>query len=267
VNKQLLFITPTHARPQRLDYIKRCIVAFQGLASFKWLVIEDGNQCDPEVQKILKASGINFIYLHHGPTRNYGNRQRNHALQYIRDKQLKGVVYLADDDNSYSPKLFDELRKVERAAILAVGLLGPRGIERPIVKKGEILWWDANWIERKYPVDTAAIAIDADLLQDIKGDIWDDLEFGGETEFLERFVAHPNDLEFLGNNCRRCYAWHNAPLNISLLRLTITTWIFFYKLKIGGFIRRILHLPAIEHDQLYKLLQNLGQKERPSPFK
>ncbi len=211
---RLLLVTPTYARPQRLKLLKRCVKDFRDVPNLLWLVVEDDSGLDREVNRLLVASGISHIYMAHGPTRHWGNAQRNRALQYICDQRLDGIVYFADDDNKYQRPLFNELRKVRRIGILPVGCLGPTGIERPIVRDGRIISWDADWQSRKYPIDTAGFAFNAKLLFDVIGDLWpyQSGSRGGETEFIESLINSPDELECLCNDCRDCYVWHDLPL-------------------------------------------------------
>ena len=128
---------------------------------------------------------------------------------------MEGVVYLADDDNCYQAALFDELRKVRRVGVLPVGLLGPFGIERPILRQGRIVDWSAHWKSRRFPLDMAAFAFDAGLLRPIAGPIWTYTARGGETEFLERLLDPADELEILCDGCRKCHVWHDLPLGRS----------------------------------------------------
>lgn len=40
-----------------------------------------------------------------------GVSNRNRGLKWVRDNAQKGVVYFADDDNTYDLELFSEVRK------------------------------------------------------------------------------------------------------------------------------------------------------------
>jgi len=212
VDPPLLLVTSTYPRPLRLSLLRRCAEDFRAVPNLFWLVVEDDAQPAPEVERLLAESGIAHLYAAHGPTRRWGNAQRNWALEYIRDRRLKGVVYVADDDNKYEPPLFDELRKVQRIGILPVGRLGRWGIERPIVRDGRIVRWSADWKRRKYPVDMAGFAFNAELLSNIAGELWTYPGRGGESEFIETLIHSPDELEFLCNDCRACFVWHNLPL-------------------------------------------------------
>lgn len=236
--QNLIVVTTTYSRANRIAYMKRMVKMLSRVKSMKWLIIEDGDACDPEVEALLVTSGIDYLYLFYGPTRDYASSQRNFAFTYIRDHQWKGIVYSADDDNYYFPQLFEELRKTKRLAVFPVGHLGPNAIERPVLKNGRITGWDSGWKERKYPLDWAGISFNADILSEIpdpimRGFNWfDEVKRGnvdpdlsgneklqwirehkdGETEFLEKFVRSNEDFEILARNCSRCWAWHNQPL-------------------------------------------------------
>ncbi len=253
---KIIIVTPTYSRKNRLLFLKRCIRLFSRIDDFQWIVVEDGQICDPEVKKLLLKSSLPFIYLHFGPTHDHGTSQRNHALTYIRDKGIKGIIYLADDDNYYQPRLFDQIRKTKKASVFPVGHLGPRGIERPIVKDGRIVGWDCGWLSRKYPLDWAGIAFNAELLKNISDPILKGLNYfdaikkgcadlswsdekriswlrqnkDGESEFIDKIIQSKEDFEILCDNCSRCYAWHDQPLYENP-RLT------YYKKKLKQSIR------------------------------
>ena len=214
--RPLLVVTPTHDRADRMAYLERCLSLFSQVSDLHWIVIEDAAAPSPDVAQLLAQSGISHEYLATGPTRRWGNAQRDLALRHIRDNGLQGVVYLADDDNWYQTQLFKELGRVKRVAILPVGLLGPWGIERPILRGGRIVGWRAHWKSRRFPVDMAGFAFDAALLPPIDGPIWTYGGRGGESEFLERLVTSADELEVLFDQGRRCYVWHDLPLGQSI---------------------------------------------------
>jgi len=213
--RPLLVVTPTYERPERIALLERCLATFRGIAGLHWIVVEDAAERHPSVARWLIQSGLSHTYLAVGPTGAWGNAQRDLALRHIRDQRLQGIVYLADDDNYYEARLFTELRQVRRVGIMPVGLLGPFGIERPILRSGRIVDWSAHWKSRRFPVDMAAFAFDAALLHGLEGPIWTFAARGGETEFLERLVGSPDALEILCDGCRRCYVWHDLPLGQS----------------------------------------------------
>ena len=65
-----------------------------------------------------------------------GVDQRNSALLWIRNQLAgvkNGVVYFGDDDNTYDLKVFEEMRKVEKAGVWPVGIVGGMFVETPIL--------------------------------------------------------------------------------------------------------------------------------------
>ena len=214
-DRPILVVTPTYDRPGRMAFLERCLATFRRVPGLQWIVVEDGAAHAPQVAELLTESGVNHAYLAHGPTRAWGNAQRDFALRHIRDSGMQGIVYLADDDNYYQEPLFAELRKLQRVGVVPVGLLGPFGIERPVLRAGRIVGWSAHWKSRRFPLDMAAFAFDAELMKAISGPIWTYSARGGETEFLERLIGSPDQLEILCDGCRRCYVWHDLPLDRS----------------------------------------------------
>jgi len=77
----------------------------------------DGNKTLPEVKYLLLKSGINFTYINAKPYRNVskslkGIHQRNKGIFWLQknvDLSKDGVVYFADDDNTYDLELFDQV--------------------------------------------------------------------------------------------------------------------------------------------------------------
>jgi hypothetical protein len=216
--RNLLIVTPTYDRPLRLEFLRRCVASFKGIAGLHWILVEDAAEPDPAIAQLLLRSAIAHTYLAVGPTRSWGNAQRDLALRHIRDRGMDGIVYLADDDNYYERSVFTELRAVRRVGLMPVGLLGPFGIERPILRGGRIVGWSAHWKTRRFPVDMAAFAFDAALLAGIEGPIWTYAARGGETEFLEKLLDSSEALEILCDGCRRCHVWHDLPLDRSPAR-------------------------------------------------
>lgn len=65
-----------------------------------WIVAEDAATPNATVRTVLDETGVPFVYLAAGPTRQKGHAQRSAAYEYIRTQRLEGVVYNMDDDNS-----------------------------------------------------------------------------------------------------------------------------------------------------------------------
>ena len=104
-----------------------------------WIVSEDAEKANPQTLDALNSSGVKYRYLH-GPSKinliqgKYkvkGASERNRALDFLvenyQNKDKSGVVYFADDDNTYDSRLFEEIRGMEgQAGFLPVGLVSKR---------------------------------------------------------------------------------------------------------------------------------------------
>ncbi|KAE9554926.1 hypothetical protein FO519_001823 [Halicephalobus sp. NKZ332] len=146
----IIVITPTHKRPARLADMTRLSQTLMHVKNIHWVVIEDSNHTVDAVERILKRSGIPYVYFFTTTKPGYPKRgwtHRNMGLEYVRKnyKNYKrgGVVYFADDDNSYDVRIFDNyIRNVKDIGIWAVGLAGAAAVEAPHVVNGTITKWD-----------------------------------------------------------------------------------------------------------------------------
>lgn len=91
-----------------------------------WVVVEDAPAPTALVGGLLASCGVPFTHLHAETPpesrrrpgdppwlRPRGAEQRNRALGWLRETRAPGdagVVYFADDDNTYSLRLFEEVR-------------------------------------------------------------------------------------------------------------------------------------------------------------
>jgi len=207
---RIIWVMPTYHFEGRLNNLRKILEIMQQCNNLTLVLVEDGPSIDQDVDKVVKSKGINYNYLAIGPTHDKGNVQRNLALEWIRDQEWEGIVYLGDADNSYAPEIFSVLRGVPamRVGVMAVGNLGVSSCrtwhgssirEFPWFRRGKIIEWCAGWTERRFPIDMAGFAFDAALLQGVKSPIWGykGLPPGGETEFLEK-ITTPSALVPLG---------------------------------------------------------------------
>lgn len=128
-NLPIIFaITPTFTRPVQKAELTRLAQSFLLVPNFHWIVVEDSSVKTKLVANLLKESGLKYEHLNIITPQNYklgindpkwkkprGVAQRNLALKWIRENYInttkRGVVYFADDDNTYSVKLFKEVNK------------------------------------------------------------------------------------------------------------------------------------------------------------
>lgn len=139
-------VTPTYSRPVQKAELTRLANTLLHVPNLHWLVVEDAPRRTPLTARLLRDTGLNYTHLHVETPRNYklrgdardpriprGTMQRNLALRWLREtfprnSSQPGVVYFADDDNTYSLELFEEVWTGRKA-----GTKGGR-------TRGSLLW-------------------------------------------------------------------------------------------------------------------------------
>ncbi|XP_043285583.1 galactosylgalactosylxylosylprotein 3-beta-glucuronosyltransferase I [Venturia canescens] len=221
-------ITPTFARPAQKAELTRLVQTFLHVPNFHWILVEDSQTKTKLVTNFLAENTIVHTHLNALTPPNHklgkndpawkqarGVQQRNAALRWIREELSdvgNGIVYFADDDNTYSVKLFKEMSKIKKVGVWPVGLVGGMMVERPICDNAtnKVTGFNAVWKpNRVFPVDMAGFAVHIDLIRE-KKDVWFSYETEGgyqETVFLEQ-LATRDDLEPLADACTKVYVWH-----------------------------------------------------------
>ncbi len=122
----IYIITPTYARPQQIAELTRLQNTLRSVPKCFWIVIEDSTNKSEYIERFLNRSNLNFVHLNYRSPNitltarqklirmqlHRGSAQRNHALDWIRKNTPigdGGVIYFADDDNSYKIRLFNEV--------------------------------------------------------------------------------------------------------------------------------------------------------------
>ncbi|KAA8589167.1 hypothetical protein FQN60_010512 [Etheostoma spectabile] len=113
-------ITPTYTRPVQKAELTRLAHAFRQVPRFHWIVVEDSTTRTELVARFLARCGVPYTHLHVFTPRRFkrtgmprATEQRNVALAWLRQHRGTrdaGVVFFADDDNTYSLELFEEGR-------------------------------------------------------------------------------------------------------------------------------------------------------------
>ncbi|KAM8793760.1 galactosylgalactosylxylosylprotein 3-beta-glucuronosyltransferase 3 [Eudromia elegans] len=228
-------VTPTYARAVQKAELVRLSQTLLLVPRLHWVVVEDAAAPSRLVAALLAQSGLRFTHLHAatsvprdtavspgggggagggepGP-RARGAEQRNRALRWLREAAPAGqraVVYFADDDNTYSVRLFEEMRSTRRVSVWPVGLVGGLRFEGPRVERGRVVGFHAAWKpQRPFPLDMAAFAVGLGLLRARPGARFDPRAPRGflESSFLQGLVA-PAQLEPKADNCTRVLVWH-----------------------------------------------------------
>ena len=122
----IYMITPTHTRATQKAELTRLSHTLMLVPKIHWIVVEDAVQTTDIVHNLLKRSGLSYTLMNvktpvhqkladHDPNwlKPRGVLQRNKGLHWIHDQlgatKDEGVVYFADDDNTYSLELFREV--------------------------------------------------------------------------------------------------------------------------------------------------------------
>nr|XP_012229419.1 PREDICTED: galactosylgalactosylxylosylprotein 3-beta-glucuronosyltransferase I isoform X2 [Linepithema humile] len=228
-NRPMIYaITPTFTRPVQKAELTRLAQTFLHVPNFHWILVEDAAQKTPLVTRFLETSGLIYTHLFATTPPNYklgrndpnwkkprGVEQRNAALRWLRENlklSNKGVVYFADDDNTYSLKLFHEMEKIQKVGVWPVGLVGGLMVEKPLCDNttNKVIGFNAAWKpDRPFPLDMAGFAINLELLLKNK-DAWFSYDVQGgyqESEILRQIVTR-DELEPLADHCTKVYVWH-----------------------------------------------------------
>jgi len=228
-------ITPTHRRPEQLAELNRLRSVFLLVPNLHWILVEDSSSKSEPVVEFLRASGLPYTHLNVATpeamklkskdphwSKPRGVKQRNLGIQWLRENrksEKSGIVYFADDDNTYSPELFQAIRKTEKVSVFPVGLVGGLLVEKPLAgPEGGVAGWSVQWgRDRPYPTDMAGFAVNlAYLLGRPKAEFLDRVKIGyQETEFLKELVGEEG-VGALRVAEERVLVWHTRTEKVNL---------------------------------------------------
>ena len=138
---------------------------------------------------------------------------------------IGGVLYFADDDNTYSTHLFEEIRNTKGVSVWPVGLVGGLMVEKPKLEWDEvksskvITGWDVAWKpERPFAIDMAGFAVNVELfLASPKAKFAYRVKRGyQESEFLGHLKVKLADLEPRAEMCTKVLVWHTRAEKVDL---------------------------------------------------
>ncbi|XP_059488582.1 galactosylgalactosylxylosylprotein 3-beta-glucuronosyltransferase P [Neocloeon triangulifer] len=236
---KLYIITPTYRRPEQQPEMTRLSQTLLHVKNIKWLVIEDAAAPTPEITRLLKRTGIDFEHLVAPMPAKYKNKKgskprgvsnRNKGIEWIKANAVDGVMYFADDDNTYDVRIFEQMRHTKKVSMWPVGLLTKFGLSTPVVKNGKFRGFYDGWIAgRKFPVDMAEFAVNVKFLLKRPKAAMPYKPGFEEDGFLKSLAPFdPKEVELLANNCSEILVWHtqskknppSAPLNETLYKDT-----------------------------------------------
>ena len=111
-------ITATYKRLTQKVELVRFSQVLRQVPNILWIVVEDSENKTTTIADFLSSTGVPHVYLSIGGTKQHnvkpkGVLPRNRALQYVRESLKVNprpcVIYFADDDNTYTSKLFEEV--------------------------------------------------------------------------------------------------------------------------------------------------------------
>ncbi|XDV28660.1 hypothetical protein PO909_031887 [Leuciscus waleckii] len=248
-------ITPTYSRPVQKAELTRLANTFLHVPNLHWILVEDSQRRTPLVTRLLRETGLNYTHLNVETPRNYklrgdtrdpriprGTMQRNLALRWLREtfnsnSSQAGIVYFADDDNTYSLELFEEagtlnervylqrlciftlnllaffssidsaMRSTRKVSVWPVAFVGGLRYESPKVNAaGKVYGWKTVFDpHRPFAIDMAGFAINLRLIL-FKPQAYFKLrgvKGGYQESSLLRELVTLNDLEPKAANCTK----------------------------------------------------------------
>uniref|UniRef100_B4N5C9 Galactosylgalactosylxylosylprotein 3-beta-glucuronosyltransferase n=1 Tax=Drosophila willistoni TaxID=7260 RepID=B4N5C9_DROWI len=215
----LYIITPTYRRPEQLAELTRLGYTLKHVVNLLWLVIEDANKTNPLVAHTLDRIGVPYEYLVAPMPEEYkatkrakprGVSNRNRGLDYLRANASEGVLYFADDDNTYDISIFEQMRYIQKVGMWPVGLVTKTGVSSPIIRNGKLDGYYDGWIGgRKYPVDMAGFAVSVKFLHERPHAKMPFKPGYEEDGFLRSLGPLANaEIELLADQCRDILTWH-----------------------------------------------------------
>ncbi|XP_064622911.1 galactosylgalactosylxylosylprotein 3-beta-glucuronosyltransferase 3-like [Lineus longissimus] len=225
-------ITPTYKRAHQKAELTRLAQTLLHIRKLHWIIVEDSKWKTQLVSRFLMISGLSYMHLHISTPRKFrrkknlwqtprGTEQRNLGIQWLR-KNLqaddRGVVYFADDDNTYDIRLFDEMRDTNGVSCWPAGLHGKILYGGPICRDGKVIDFRAHWRrDRPFPMDMCSFAVNVKLLlesPEAKFDI--EAEGGFQESSLLTKITTVDKLEPRAANCTKILVWHTRTESPSL---------------------------------------------------
>uniref|UniRef100_A0A9L0SNW6 Galactosylgalactosylxylosylprotein 3-beta-glucuronosyltransferase n=1 Tax=Equus caballus TaxID=9796 RepID=A0A9L0SNW6_HORSE len=206
-------ITPTYSRPVQKAELTRLANTFRQVAQLHWILVEDAAARSELVSRFLARAGLPCTHLHVPTPRRYkrpglprATEQRNAGLAWLRQRHRHqraqpGVLFFADDDNTYSLELFQEMRTTRKVSVWPVGLVGGRRYERPLVENGKVVGWYTGWrADRPFAIDMAGFAVSLQVI------------LSNPKAVFKRHGSQPG----MQDNCTKVLVWHTRTEKVNL---------------------------------------------------
>ena len=218
----IYIITPTYNRITQLAELVRMKNTLALVPNILWILVEDASFKSERISNFLKDSFIKYVHLniksqwniYNPPSVHKGVIQRNLAIDWIRKNNQTGIVYFADDDNTYDINIFEEIRSTKLISAFPVGLVGGLYYEKPICLNNIIVGWFAYYLpKRKFPLDMASFAVHTDLLhKNPNAKFSTNKSYELEGSLLIDLKIDAKKMEPKANCCNTLYVWHSKTL-------------------------------------------------------
>lgn len=135
---------------------------------------------------------------------------------FYRGTDQKGVLYIADDDNAYDVRVFEEMRDTKRVSVFPVGGINTLGLSSPIIdgKTGKVIDFHDPFgkpFGRKYAMDMAGFAVNLQYFLSKNATMMLDNGWH-EDSFLWSLKIAVGDLEPKAANCTMILVWHTKTV-------------------------------------------------------
>ncbi|XP_068209508.1 galactosylgalactosylxylosylprotein 3-beta-glucuronosyltransferase P-like [Palaemon carinicauda] len=213
----IYIITPTYKRTTQIADMTRMSQTLMHVPNLHWIVVEDALKTSDVVRELLVRSGIPFTHLcavmpdeyKEKPMMGKGVFNRREGIRWLRENAREGVLYFADDDNSYDIRLFEQMRSTKKVSVFPVGMILSLGISSPVIRDGKVVGFhDGFQGGRKFAVDMAGFAVNLRVLH-ANPDATIPLRLSYlEDGFLRHLRIELDDLEPLAWGCTQVLVWH-----------------------------------------------------------
>lgn len=216
-------VTPTYKRPSQMADMTRFAQTLMHVKGIFWIVVEDSHNKSVGVSELLSRARIPYVHLLAPRPKKYdkvllwgrGVSNRLKALKWLRNKFMnkseEGVIYFADDDNSYDIRLFEEFRFTRKVSMFPVGLISKQGISSPILNNETakvIGFHDPFTLKRKFCVDMAGFAVNLKFFLSKPNATMIYKAKYIEDYFLKSLEITLDEIEPKAYNCSLVLVWH-----------------------------------------------------------
>ncbi|XP_077560883.1 galactosylgalactosylxylosylprotein 3-beta-glucuronosyltransferase 2-like [Haemaphysalis longicornis] len=206
-------VTPTYRHATQIPDLLRVAQSLMLTTEVFWVLVNLANRPSKTVARLLRECGVPHVLIHRRCTRRCRRSKmdrfalaRREALGWLQKAaSLPGVLYFADDDNTYHHRLFDEIRWTKSVSVFPVGAVESTGVSSPVVVGGRVIGFhDPHPKNHSFTVDMAGFAFNLNLLttNTSLGQLHD--KAFEKSEFVDSLGISLKDLEPLCENATKC---------------------------------------------------------------